>query len=128
MVLASTTMRPYDVHDIDEFELAEWARRGILLDTKATTEEGRIKAALRQCPIDGPSATTPAPDAVRADRSRARAPKGADATPRRRAKKASPAADGPPPDGGATEAPANPEAAPPRENEAPEAQKETDPR
>lgn len=144
MVLASTTMRPNDLVDIDEHELASWRAQGILLESKAETDEGRYRAALAQSPIDGPLVNKPAPGAVRADRSRSRSGSGSRsstarsstpstppaakkaATPRRRGPKASDAATTPE-TAATTEAPATTEAAT-LSDEAPKAQKENETR
>ena len=46
-----TTIRPLDELEVDDRELADLTAQGLLLDTKATTEDGILKAAEQQASI-----------------------------------------------------------------------------
>jgi hypothetical protein len=96
MTLIRTTIEPLREIDVSDAELTDLRRRNLVLEgTRATTDEGLTRAALRQTGAitDDDPEPTPAPR-----------PRRAAARPRRaRAAAAAPAAGGaPPPDAGAT--------------------------
>jgi hypothetical protein len=97
MTVIRTTIEPLREIDVSDAELTDMRRRGVILETRAKTDDGLIAAALRQT-----GAVTDDPPADPAPAPRPRRPRAA--RPRRtRAAAAAPADGGaPPPDAGAT--------------------------